>query len=422
MAAWPACVSSASVAASRFGAISLASSVALLGLQNFRKRGWGGWGGCSNRCGYGYQYRRRYVWRYSSWGGRGCPHLSERRWCGRPNGGCQQICSYGRCYCYSGYYRYNYYYCGDVNECGYNSGRGPCAHYCHNTVGSYYCSCRYGYYLSGRHSCPPVNCGRPPIPRCPSNAYSDQFGAACKTISIPGCTTTYLNYCYLNCPSNYRRALIGYSAGKAFAQDYSKVTFTGPSRVRCQGNRYWTSHGTIVKLYCRRNNDPPTDLRLNSLTINEHSPVNTVVGLLSSSDYQSWQTHRYTVEHSKGFYIFEIAGTNLRIKIVPRYKSTANGVNSPTNSFEVSIRTTDNGSPNMYRQEDYNIKILDVNDPPTLDSTRTRCPKRQPSGRPLQLFWPTMKTRVRLILARRGRLTIRRLIRLHSSWVEATKS
>ena len=38
---------------------------------------------------------------------------------------------------------------------------------------------------------------------------------------------------------------------------------------------------------------------------------------------------------------------------------------TPTNSFEVSIRTTDNGSPNMYRQEDYNIKILDVNDPPT---------------------------------------------------------
>ena len=143
------------------------------------------------------------------------------------------------------------------------------------------------------------------------------------------------------------------------------MTFTGPYRVRCQGNRLWTYHSSITRLYCRRNNDPPTDLRLNSLTINEHSPVNTVVGLLSTTDYQSWQGHRYTIEHSKGYYIFETSSNQLRIKIVPRYSSNAGGLSSSTNSFDVKIRTTDSGNPNMYREEDYTIRILDVNDPPT---------------------------------------------------------
>ena len=40
----------------------------------------------------------------------------------------------------------------DINEC--SSNRGGCQHYCHNTAGSYYCTCRTGYRLSSnRRSC-----------------------------------------------------------------------------------------------------------------------------------------------------------------------------------------------------------------------------------------------------------------------------
>ena len=40
----------------------------------------------------------------------------------------------------------------DKNECRVNNG--GCIHYCHNTIGSYYCYCKTGYQLySDRHRC-----------------------------------------------------------------------------------------------------------------------------------------------------------------------------------------------------------------------------------------------------------------------------
>eukprot|EP00118_Oscarella_pearsei_P024457 m.306112 g.306112 ORF g.306112 m.306112 type:complete len:2176 (+) comp40977_c0_seq1:115-6642(+) len=331
---------------------------------NCEVNGWGGWGGCSNNCGYGYRYRNRYVWRWSSWGGRGCPHLSESQRCGRPNGGCQQICRSGRCSCYGGYYSYSTYYCGDTNECASNGGRGPCAHLCYNTVGSYYCRCHYGYYLSGRTSCRPVDCGRPNVPNCPGGAYKDQFSTACQKVIVPSCTTTYLNYCNLNCPSNYRLATIGSRSGYSFGQYYPTVSFQNVPRVQCQGNSRWTNYGLIPRLYCRRVNDPPYNLLTTSSRVNEHSPPETVVGQLSCQDWQG-NSLKYTIEHSKGYYIFDIQGQALRLKFSPLLNSASKpGVTSPNNQYDVLVRCTDDGSPNMYQEKTLTITILDVNDTP----------------------------------------------------------
>ena len=44
------------------------------------------------------------------------------------------------------------YFLLDVNEC--ETSNGGCAHTCHNTIGTYYCVCNSGYYVSSNgHSC-----------------------------------------------------------------------------------------------------------------------------------------------------------------------------------------------------------------------------------------------------------------------------
>lgn len=92
--------------------------------------------------------------------------------CSNNNGGCEQNChntvgSY-YCSCYSGYTQSGTHCVGkwvrgvahyidylffllDINECNLNNG--GCNQKCHNTHGSYYCSCESGYNLVGGNTC-----------------------------------------------------------------------------------------------------------------------------------------------------------------------------------------------------------------------------------------------------------------------------
>eukprot|EP00058_Branchiostoma_floridae_P020427 XP_002605917.1 hypothetical protein BRAFLDRAFT_87409 [Branchiostoma floridae] len=81
--------------------------------------------------------------------------LKDINECSSNNGGCNQICtntvgSY-RCSCRPGYRLSGSRTCVDINEC--HSNNGGCNQICTNTVGSYRCSCRPGYRLSGSRTC-----------------------------------------------------------------------------------------------------------------------------------------------------------------------------------------------------------------------------------------------------------------------------
>ncbi|GAA6218840.1 uncharacterized protein LOC108887940 isoform X4 [Lates japonicus] len=86
--------------------------------------------------------------------------------CSVNNGGCSQLCSHNnqssnqnqtttQCHCRPGFTLLDdRQTCRDTDECAVNQGRGPCMEQCHNSPGSYRCSCTYGHILAGDgHSC-----------------------------------------------------------------------------------------------------------------------------------------------------------------------------------------------------------------------------------------------------------------------------
>ncbi|KAJ7391375.1 hypothetical protein OS493_018418 [Desmophyllum pertusum] len=265
------------------------SALFCLSLENRRTRNtkeWSAWASCSQNCDIGTQSRTRTIVTGASWGGSCSYHFSEHQSCGLVNGGCDKICNNGQCSCPVPGYTQSGNKCYDINECAPNGGKGPCSHICKNTVGSYYCECPAGYYMStsDSHQCLAYDCGDPAalFNACPSDSYSDHISSVCAKVTA-SCLqgTTYNEQCSLTCTQNYALAKIAAQPNKKFGEEYSSVDFSSViSTLTCQKTKSWQRSNIwdvldneLGNYYCRRTNDPPVNLHLNGSDLLESRPL-----------------------------------------------------------------------------------------------------------------------------------------------------
>jgi hypothetical protein len=106
-------------------------------------------------------------------------------------------------------------------------------------------------------------------------------------------------------------------------------------------------------------NHPPNNLSLSASTVSENSPVNTEIGILSSSDPDAGNTFTYSLETGSGSIdnsSFNISGSSLRSSVVFNYEAKS--------SYSVRIRTTDQGG--LYYEKAFIILVTNVNQAPVI--------------------------------------------------------
>ena len=254
--------------------------------------------------------------------------------------------------------------CQDDNECIPNGGRGPCSHTCINTQGSFKCRCPNGFYLhTDRKTCLARDCGTPSLPYCLAPVYADQLGFACLKVT-PTCSSgTRLNAkCQFGCPTNYAVAHIN-DFSLPFARepgDFTNVVTTTTCNLGSSGP-VWSNIANFGHYFCRRTNDPPTDILLSKVTIKEHSKPGTTVGVLSAVSPPNVDTITFSVQQSAGHYFFQTQGNKLVNTWVPRWNNLQG---LQINKYHVIIRATDNGNPPMSLDKNFTISVVNVNDPP----------------------------------------------------------
>ena len=258
--------------------------------------------------------------------------------------------------------------CNDRDECSAS----PCSHICRNTIGSFYCECPTGFYLTSNPLiCQEYDCGDPAalFNSCPSNTYKDHISSVCAQVTA-ACPqgTTYNEQCSLSCPLNYTLAKIYARPSKLFGENYTSVDFLSViSSITCQKTQagqaadVWdVADSELNQYYCRRSNDPPADLKLNGSVLKEHEAVGTVIGTLRSQDAQPGQTFIYTVQRPSSLLMAQ--GDKL-VNIWDNPRLNGN-ISLNGGKLSVTVRSTDDGVPPMWLEKVFSITILDVNDPP----------------------------------------------------------
>ncbi|MBU6300548.1 MAG: choice-of-anchor D domain-containing protein [Verrucomicrobia bacterium] len=106
-------------------------------------------------------------------------------------------------------------------------------------------------------------------------------------------------------------------------------------------------------------NEAPSNLLLGTSSLNEGSPVNTTVGVLSATDPDAGEALTYSLQAGTGDddnSSFTIAGAALKIAIVTDFETK--------NSYSIRVRATDSGNPGLFTEATFTISILDVDETP----------------------------------------------------------
>jgi gliding motility-associated-like protein len=104
-------------------------------------------------------------------------------------------------------------------------------------------------------------------------------------------------------------------------------------------------------------NDTPTDLALSADSIQEQSPVNTLVGSFTTTDQDPLNTHTYSLVSGTGDTdnaLFAIAGADLHSAQVYYFTNQV---------YSIRVRTTDNAG--AFFEKVFTVRVTNLNDPPT---------------------------------------------------------
>lgn len=120
-------------------------------------------------------------------------------------------------------------------------------------------------------------------------------------------------------------------------------------------------------------NQSPTDILLSNNTIEEHQPINTVVGTFSTIDPNGGDTFTYNLVSGpgdSGNSAFNIAGNQLRSSVIFDY--------AQQNSYSIRVRSTDQDG--AYFEKIFSITIIqESNLPPTnIQLSNSSIPESQP--------------------------------------------
>lgn len=210
--------------------------------------------------------------------------------------------------------------CNDINEC--QSSNGGCSQVCVNQPGSYQCSCNSGYTLDGNgRTCSRIQCPNPPA--------IDGFVFTCTSPHYVGDT------CHVTC-------------------DQTDATLAGSDTIRCLSTGYWEAANAACSIPIP--NEAPSNLVLSTSSVLENVPINTAVGTFIVTDRNIDQTHTFTLTNSAGNR-FRINNNNLVVNSQLNYEATR--------SYRITVRVTDNGSPQLSAQFSLTIRILNENEPPS---------------------------------------------------------
>ena len=120
--------------------------------------------------------------------------------------------------------------------------------------------------------------------------------------------------------------------------------------------------GSPVTLYACRNHqrcsDRYSDRRWQPDSIAENSALGTVVGLLSTTDPEAWQSHTYAITGGTGMGLFSIDGNEIKVSGALDFEAAQ--------SYTLVISSTDNGIAPLSRTETLTINLTNVNDAPVV--------------------------------------------------------